>query len=892
MNMVLLHEALMDYVSQGNIEKVQELLDDINDINKVLYNGHAMLHYAAENGRYKIVELLISKGHNINWRAQSTGASPMHYAVKNGHFKIVKILMLNGADINALDDNGKSPLHYAAEQGHTKIADYLLSKGHSKLVAMILRNGAEINFKDDFGKTPLHYAAIGGHTEFVKLLISNKYNNMTGKLITKGVEIDSEDMTGYTPLMYASEKGYIDVVEALISKGANLNLVNDLGDNALMLASKNGYTNVVELLLENNIDYKISNNTGDTPLIVAARNGHTDIIKVLLKLGIDLEQKNFDECDAFITAVSNGNTRVVSTLLEKGVNCKKQNDTGDTALIIASRNGHIEIVKFLIDAGVSLEDKNKKGENAFSVAAKGGYDNVLRVLLESGVEFLRDKNIAEKALIDAAEGGHIETVKLLVNLGVDVNVIDDQGNTPLHLAANNGFDKTVKYLLDNVATVDAKNLKGETPLHKAASHGKSTKTVSHLLEKGANIEEQDNFEKTPFTIASSVTQFNVFETILRNDPENISLKNAIDTANKNMKTPDLAKILSESKIDSPRKRKSIHNLNTSKKLSTALRRYSVGSILRKNNWLETEEQNFMNLTYEILSDSKEYRLLLLTLWIAANFFNKEKGAKNLTAEHLKYYGDRLDLLKLLKTNENIVEFFNKKEGNLNEEYNFIDEITELDVERESINSNYLVQICYLMQDEIRAGNNKLYGLEQKNNSEIFILDEIINKFDTITAPIMEYDLLINDSTKYINMSSYLYQRLKKLNSLRISPAEEKIRKYKSYETKIQKLSNDEQYIYLSQIKSILYRYLALRNKGRQISEILFLNQGTDEKLLRYKNMSVDIREEINSLEGKYNFLAKDGYKKHIKKYEELKGKIEVCTTCMNFIDFLNEHIHF
>jgi len=75
----------------------------------------------------------------------------------------------------------------------------------------------------------------------------------------------------------------------------------------------------------------------------------------------------------------------------------------------------------------------------------------------------------------------------------------------LHWASYMGSESCIPYLIAWGADVNAQDSKGTTPLHlavKAADKLKSTRTVRHLLIKGANREAIDNFGKTPLDIVN------------------------------------------------------------------------------------------------------------------------------------------------------------------------------------------------------------------------------------------------------------------------------------------------------------------------------------------------------------------------------------------------------
>ena len=97
--------------------------------------GHTPLLWAAKRGKCGVVELLISKGANVDAKDHK-GRTPLAWAVYGGygkpvHVKCAEILIQNGADVNAVDEDGLTPLSYPTV-GNKDITEMLIKHGAHK----------------------------------------------------------------------------------------------------------------------------------------------------------------------------------------------------------------------------------------------------------------------------------------------------------------------------------------------------------------------------------------------------------------------------------------------------------------------------------------------------------------------------------------------------------------------------------------------------------------------------------------------------------------------------------------------------------------------------------------------------------------------------------------
>lgn len=120
------------------------------------------LHMAAQNGHFKIVQLLVQHNPDCNCR-DSDGMTPLMLAVSAGHEDVVGVLLSGGARVPETDVRGRSSLHLAVENGRESMLRLLLD--HCQGL------NAAVNAYDGSGRTPLHIAVAVGFEAGVEMLL-------------------------------------------------------------------------------------------------------------------------------------------------------------------------------------------------------------------------------------------------------------------------------------------------------------------------------------------------------------------------------------------------------------------------------------------------------------------------------------------------------------------------------------------------------------------------------------------------------------------------------------------------------------------------------------------------------------------------------------------------
>ena len=128
--------------------------------------GSTALHYAANDGKLRLMKVLIELGANVNACNGNWYATPMSWAANNAHLDAMQLLLDHGADIN-----GANVVHAAAFGGPSCGKEN--PDGYVAVLQSLHQNGANMNsrvFRDDL--TPLGLARESGNQAAIEYLRS------------------------------------------------------------------------------------------------------------------------------------------------------------------------------------------------------------------------------------------------------------------------------------------------------------------------------------------------------------------------------------------------------------------------------------------------------------------------------------------------------------------------------------------------------------------------------------------------------------------------------------------------------------------------------------------------------------------------------------------------
>ncbi|MEO8035769.1 MAG: ankyrin repeat domain-containing protein [Acidobacteriota bacterium] len=214
-------------IEDHDVDAVKALLDGGAAADTPIdYGEHAIspLMKAAWDRDLPIVELLVARGANVNYKTADSGETALMNAVTQEDASIVKLLLAAKADVNPKNKYDFNAFTSA------------VATGNQEIVGMLLDAGAKIN-EGSSGLTPLTFAAASENIDMMKFLVTR------GADVNYGAKQETQ-----TALMTAIYSGKLESVKALIALKADVNARMKDGDTPLKAAQKGDQEDMIAVL--------------------------------------------------------------------------------------------------------------------------------------------------------------------------------------------------------------------------------------------------------------------------------------------------------------------------------------------------------------------------------------------------------------------------------------------------------------------------------------------------------------------------------------------------------------------------------------------------------------------------------------------------------------------
>ncbi|OQN96228.1 hypothetical protein B0A48_17790 [Cryoendolithus antarcticus] len=513
---------------------VDALFDTDIDVNVSSSSYGTALNAAAFLGSSGTLQSLLARGSNVNATGTMEHGSALQYAAHEGHWDIVQLLLDAGADARTRANdwrtvNWGTVLQMACQQPNAAIVRHLLisgadvrerggfdrntalnvacTAGHAEVVQALLEAGADVHGRaGHMRRNPLETASAAGSLEVVVHLLAvgadvhasieqyhmnalrtaSEYNHLEVVSALLHAKATVSGPKWASLLGDAYQKGQAKLVAALVDAGPDQNETKEFG-TALVTASRKGDMGSVGALIKAGAD---PNKPGifSNPLEVAAEHGHSMVVEALLQAGAKPDEPGRFP-NALVSAAMKGHTVIVTALLNAGATIDIWSSSNRyNAIEQASRNDHIEVVDALAHR-LAVDSPSIGCMAVFEWATEVGHIKIVASLLRIG-PYRAMPEALTKALVSASTSNHIEIVEALIQAGADVN-------TPTEWAFSNALD--MASLMGHVEVVEAllragANANGPryddyaSPLQTSSRNG-HLEIVDALLHAGAILDK-------------------------------------------------------------------------------------------------------------------------------------------------------------------------------------------------------------------------------------------------------------------------------------------------------------------------------------------------------------------------------------------------------------------
>jgi len=248
---------------------------------------------------------------------------------------------------------------------------------------------------------------------------------------------------------------------------------------------------------------------GRTYIFWAAYRDNLEILQHLAENGAkaNIEDSHGYSVLNFAAVTGQTNPKLYDFLLTHKADIQATNHDGANALLlVAPFAKDLKLFEYFANKGLSMKSVDKDGNGLFNYAAKGGNVAVLKALVAQGIPHKIVNEKGGNAIFMASSGTRgkqntLETFQYLESLGIVPNSKEKNGNTPLHTISFRTKDlKIYDYFIEKGLDVNAQNDEGRSPFMNAA-YRNSLEVVHHLQEKVDDINTKDEKGRSALSLA-------------------------------------------------------------------------------------------------------------------------------------------------------------------------------------------------------------------------------------------------------------------------------------------------------------------------------------------------------------------------------------------------------
>jgi ankyrin repeat protein len=512
------HTPLLCAMMAKNHNAVEFLLQEKVSLMAQDIHGNTTLHFAAEKDFPKVIDILIARGCDLNFK-NLDGHSPLHLALNHKNTLIAEKLINADAQL-VFEDDLMDALFLALENELFTLIPLILQKGNNnprlftfksfikavrlgqlELIQKMLDGHFSINGQDEHGFAAIHHA------------INNKQVKVIDLLAKNGADLNMFDSRKSTPLFYACLMQHIPSVITLLKNGANPNIPSlDCNKTPLIYLSEINNTLLIKKLLEYPIEIDFVDNKAYSSLMIACYKNHIETVEILLKAHANPNRKNIYGNSSVTYAVKNFNIAMLNLLIRYQGKIDIVDGFGYGLLHVATMfparetansvhsTENLAMVEDLIHKKLNLNEKTPKCMTPIMVSIEKRNEPCFDLLLQHHAELMHVNVNGENCLHLLATDGSVSWFEKLLRLGLDIEAKTHQDETPLVYAFKSCNFELIDYLIEVGADVMVRDKNGKNLLHWACEFGR-LEYIKLFLSKGLDLHTPDMTLNSPLDYA-------------------------------------------------------------------------------------------------------------------------------------------------------------------------------------------------------------------------------------------------------------------------------------------------------------------------------------------------------------------------------------------------------